>query len=51
MYIEAPARPERMPVPRPLALAVFLCALGVVVVGVYPKPVVMAALRAASPLF
>jgi len=36
---------------RSLALAVILCALGVVALGVYPKPVVMAALRVAAPLF
>src|SRR5574341_1672214 len=31
--------------------AVLLCVAGVVVLGVYPKPVVMAALRVAAPLF
>jgi len=51
MYIEAPIRPERVPLPFALGLAVLLCALGVVVLGVYPKPVVMAALRVAVPLF
>ena len=34
-----------------LALAVILCALGVVGIGLYPKPIVMAALRVAAPLF
>ena len=34
-----------------LALAVILCAFGVVALGVYPKPIVMAALRIATPLF
>jgi len=51
MYIDPPARPERIPVPTPLALSLLLCALGVVAVGVYPKPLVMLALRAASGLF
>jgi NADH-quinone oxidoreductase subunit N len=51
MYIEAPTRPERVPVTPALALSLLLCVLGVVVLGVYPKGVVMAALRVASPLF
>ena len=51
MYIEAPARPERVPVAPALALSLLLCVLGVVVLGVYPKAVVMAALRVASALF
>jgi NADH-quinone oxidoreductase subunit N len=51
MYIEAPDRPDPVRVPGSLAIAVLLCALGVVVLGLYPKPVVMAALRVAAPLF
>jgi NADH-quinone oxidoreductase subunit N len=51
MYIEPPIRPGRVPVSPALALSVLLCVLGVVVLGVYPKGVVMAALRVASPLF
>jgi len=51
MYIEAPERPGRIHLSAPLTLALVLCALGVVALGVYPKPVVMAALRAATPLF
>jgi NADH-quinone oxidoreductase subunit N len=51
MYIEAPDRPARIPVTPTLAIALILCVLGVVVLGVYPKPVVMAALRVAAPLF
>ena len=51
MYIEPPERTGRLPLPLPLALSVILCALGVVILGVYPKPVVMAALRVAAPLF
>jgi NADH-quinone oxidoreductase subunit N len=51
MYIEPPDHPGRVPVAPTLALSVLLCALGVVVLGLYPKAVVMAALRVASPLF
>ena len=51
MYIDAPARQEPVPVPRALALSLLLCALGVVTLGVYPKPLVMLALRATSGLF
>ena len=51
MYIEAPARMSRVPVTPALALSVLLCVLGVVFLGVYPKAVVMAALRVATPLF
>jgi NADH-quinone oxidoreductase subunit N len=42
---------KRMYIPFALGLAVLLCAIGVVALGVYPKPVVMAALRVAAPLF
>lgn len=51
MYIEPPDRPGRVPLAPTLALSVILCVLGVVILGVYPKPVVMAALRVAAPLF
>jgi len=51
MYIEPPLRPDRLRVAPTLAVAVVLCVLGVVVLGVYPKPLVMAALRVAAPLF
>jgi NADH-quinone oxidoreductase subunit N len=51
MYIEGPERTDRVPVAPTLALSLLLCALGVVVLGLYPKPIVMAALRVASPLF
>jgi NADH-quinone oxidoreductase subunit N len=51
MYIEAPERTTRVVVAPTLALSLVLCALGVVVLGLYPKAVVMAALRVASPLF
>lgn len=51
MYIDAPERREPIPVAPLLGFCIFLCVLGVVVMGVYPKPLVVAALRAASPLF
>lgn len=51
MYVDAPTRTERVRLAPTLALAVALCVLGIVVIGVYPKPVVMAALRVAAPLF
>ena len=51
MYVDAPARPEPIKLHPALALCVILCALGVVVLGVYPTPLVLAALRAAAPLF
>ena len=51
MYIEAPERQGRVPVPATLAISVLLCAVGVVALGLYPKAVVMAALRVATGLF
>jgi len=51
MYIEAPERTGRVPVATTLAISVLLCALGVVALGLYPKAIVMAALRVATPLF
>jgi hypothetical protein len=51
MYIEAPVRTGPIAVAPTLRLSVLLCALGVVALGVYPKPLVMAALRVASALF
>jgi NADH-quinone oxidoreductase subunit N len=51
MYIDAPERPGRIRVAPSLALAILLCALGVVGLGVYPKPLVELALRVANGLF
>ena len=51
MYIEAPSTTTRVRLEPALALSVILCVIGVVVFGVYPKPIVMAALRVAAPLF
>jgi NADH-quinone oxidoreductase subunit N len=51
MYIEAPERTGSVPVAPTLAVSVALCALGVVALGLYPKAVVMAALRVAAQIF
>jgi len=51
MYIEPPDHPGRVPVAATLVLSVAMCALGIVILGLYPKAVVMAALRVATPLF
>ncbi len=51
MYIDAPERREPVAVAPLLSLCIMVCLLGVVVMGLYPKPWVGAALRAAAPLF
>ena len=51
MYIDPPERPDRVRLEPTLAAAVVLCLIGIVVLGVWPKPVVMAALRVVAPLF
>ncbi|HET9922637.1 MAG TPA: NADH-quinone oxidoreductase subunit N [Methylomirabilota bacterium] len=51
MYIDAPERRDPIPVAPLLSFCIFLCVLGVVIMGIYPKPLVGAALRAATPLF
>ena len=51
MYIDAPERSQPVPVSPFLGFSILVCAAGVVGLGVYPKPLVMAALRAASGLF
>jgi len=51
MYIDAPVRPEPLPVPGPLKAAIFVCAVGVIAMGVYPEPWVRAAVRIAATLF
>jgi hypothetical protein len=38
-------------VPPLLALAILICSLGVVIMGIYPKPFVLSALRVAATLF
>jgi NADH-quinone oxidoreductase subunit N len=51
MYIDAPEKPGRIPLAAPLFVAILFCAIGVVVMGLYPEPWVQAALKAAAPLF
>jgi len=51
MYIDAPERRDPIRVAPLLSFCIFLCVLGVVIMGIYPKPLVGAALRAAAPLF
>jgi NADH-quinone oxidoreductase subunit N len=51
MYIDAPEDRAPVPVPPLLGLSIFICAAGVVFMGIYPKPFVEAALRVASTLF
>lgn len=51
MYIDAPARPDPIPVPPLLGLAILICTAGVLVMGVWPKPWVLASLRIAATLF
>jgi NADH-quinone oxidoreductase subunit N len=51
MYIDAPERPTPIAVPPLLKLCIVACVLGVVLIGLWPRPLVDAALRAAIPLF
>jgi len=51
MYIEAPERKEPVAVSPLLGVAIFICLLGVIGMGVYPGPWVDMALRVASTLF
>jgi NADH-quinone oxidoreductase subunit N len=51
MYIDTPERRDPIPVAPLLSFCIFLCVLGVVITGIYPRPLVEAALRAAAPLF
>ena len=51
MYIEAPERPEPVPVPFLLGVAIAICIIGVVGIGAYPGPWVAAVTRVAATLF
>ena len=51
MYIDAPEKPSRVILTSPLLLAILVCAIGVVVMGIYPEPWVRAALNATAALF
>lgn len=50
MYIDSPARAGAVPLAAPLMVAILICALGTVVMGVYPEPWVQASLAAAAGL-
>ena len=51
MYIDAPLNVGPVPVPPALALVLIASALAVVLLGLYPRPLVETALKAAVPLF
>ncbi len=51
MYVEEPEIRTPVEVPTPLFLAILICALGTVVMGVYPEPWVRAVMEAARGLF
>ena len=51
MYIDAPEKTGPVAVTPLLGFSILLCVAGVVGMGIYPKPLVMAAFRAASGLF
>src|SRR5439155_12393320 len=51
MYIDPPRTPTPVSVPGALTLVLVVSALAVVLLGLYPGPLVDVALRAAAPLF
>lgn len=51
MYVEEPEKATPVAVPTPLFAAILICALGTVVMGVYPEPWVQAVMAAAKGLF
>jgi NADH:ubiquinone oxidoreductase subunit 2 (subunit N) len=51
MYIDPPATPDPVVLAAPLFAAILVCAVGVVLMGVYPEPWVQAALHATAGLF
>ena len=51
MYIDAPVRPGAVRLAAPLLAAILLCAVGTVVMGLYPEPWVRAAREATAALF
>ncbi|HQZ16103.1 MAG TPA: NADH-quinone oxidoreductase subunit N [Vicinamibacteria bacterium] len=51
MYVEEPEIKTPVIVPRPLFLAILICAIGTVVMGVYPEPWVQSVMEAARGLF
>jgi NADH:ubiquinone oxidoreductase subunit 2 (subunit N) len=51
MYIDKPDNPQPVVIAPALLVAILLCAVGVVVMGVYPEPWVRAVMDAANGLF
>ena len=51
MYIEAPVNTAPVRVPALLSLGIGLCALAVIVIGIYPGPWVALTMRVAQALF
>jgi NADH-quinone oxidoreductase subunit N len=51
MYVEEPEVKTPVAVPTPLFLAILICAIGTVVMGVYPEPWVQSVMAAAKGLF
>jgi NADH-quinone oxidoreductase subunit N len=51
MYIEPAAHSEPIRLAPTLMASLILCVIGVIAIGVYPGPLVLASLRAAAPLF
>jgi NADH:ubiquinone oxidoreductase subunit 2 (subunit N) len=51
MYIDPPAKSDPVVLAVPLYAAILVCAVGVVLMGVYPEPWVQAALQATAGLF
>ncbi len=51
MYIEAPENPAPVPVPAVLQLAIVICLVGIIGMGVYPQPWVQACLQVALTIF
>jgi NADH:ubiquinone oxidoreductase subunit 2 (subunit N) len=51
MYIDPPVTTEPVAVPPALALVILACALAIVLLGLYPRPLLDTTLRAAAPLF
>jgi NADH-quinone oxidoreductase subunit N len=51
MYIEAPEDPRPLPVAAPLQVAIVICLIGIIGMGVYPQPWVESCLRVALTMF
>ncbi len=51
MYVEEPEKKTPVAVPGPLFLAILICAIGTVVMGIYPEPWVQSVMAAARGLF